>query len=256
MSLKKGGLSNLKPSLRKTRQSFIEESKKIHGEKYIYDLVIYVRNEDYVIIECKKHGYFLQTPKTHLKGRGCAKCGGEKRRLTTEIFIEKASKIHGDRYDYSLSKYVKKRTPIIIMCKKHGFFSQNPSDHLAGSGCTQCSNELTSWSRSDYKEIACKHNGKSKVYLIKMEGNDESFFKIGITVSKASHRFWGEKNYKIFVISEIEMEAEHAWEKEKELHKFNKKFKYKPKIKFGGHTECFSKLTPEVLEFFGADYAA
>ena len=40
--------------------------------------------------------------------------------LTTEQFIEKARKIHGDKYDYSKVNYVNNRVKIIIICPKHG----------------------------------------------------------------------------------------------------------------------------------------
>lgn len=53
---------------------FIEESKKIHLDKYSYGKVIYINNKTKVEILCNKHGYFNQVPKEHLKGRGCPKC--------------------------------------------------------------------------------------------------------------------------------------------------------------------------------------
>ena len=50
----------------------------------------------------------------------------------TEIFIEKAKKIHGDKYDYSLVNYIKNNKKINIICTKHGSFFQIPSSHLMG----------------------------------------------------------------------------------------------------------------------------
>jgi hypothetical protein len=50
---------------------FIENAKLIHGDKYEYFKVDYKNNITKVIITCKVHGDFLQTPKSHLKGHGC-----------------------------------------------------------------------------------------------------------------------------------------------------------------------------------------
>ena len=62
-------------------------------------------------------------------------------RLTKEEFIEKARKIHGDKYDYSKTRYINTRTKIIIICPKHGEFLQRPDQHLANHGCPKCGHE-------------------------------------------------------------------------------------------------------------------
>jgi len=56
-----------------------------------------------------------------LKGEGCQKCNGIKR-YTTEIFIEEARKIHGDKYDYSKVKFIDTTTKVKIICPIHGEF--------------------------------------------------------------------------------------------------------------------------------------
>lgn len=61
------------------------------------------------------------------------------RRLTTEEFITKAVQVHGKRYDYSNVSYISAKQPIIIICKKHGRFKQNPTNHLQRKGCRNCS---------------------------------------------------------------------------------------------------------------------
>ena len=38
------------------------------------------------------------------------------KKLTTEEFIEKANKIHNNKYDYSQVKYVNSRTKVCITC--------------------------------------------------------------------------------------------------------------------------------------------
>ena len=61
----------------------------------------------------------------------------------TEQFVEKARKVHGNRYDYSKVVYINNRTKVIIICPEHGEFKQTPN-HLLGrkTGCPKCSKIL------------------------------------------------------------------------------------------------------------------
>jgi hypothetical protein len=61
------------------------------------------------------------------------------KRLTLEEFIEKAIKIHGDKFDYSKVNYINSKTKINIKCNKcYYLFKQKPSNHLNGQGCPVC----------------------------------------------------------------------------------------------------------------------
>ena len=60
------------------------------------------------------------------------------RKLTTEDFIERARKVHGDKYDYSRSLYVNASTKLEIRCTEHGAWMQLPGNHFAGKGCHDC----------------------------------------------------------------------------------------------------------------------
>jgi very-short-patch-repair endonuclease len=60
-------------------------------------------------------------------------------RLTTEKFIEKAKKIHGDKFDYSKSIYVKSKDNVLIICNIHGEFLQAPDKHVNSKHtCPKC----------------------------------------------------------------------------------------------------------------------
>jgi len=48
------------------------------------------------------------------------------KKLTTDEFIEKSKKIHGNKYDYSKVCYVNNRTKVCIICINHGEFNQEP----------------------------------------------------------------------------------------------------------------------------------
>ena len=60
------------------------------------------------------------------------------KRLTTEEFIRRAKKVHGDKYDYSDVDYINSKTKVKIVCIEHGSFFQQPNKHLTGDGCIQC----------------------------------------------------------------------------------------------------------------------
>lgn len=59
-------------------------------------------------------------------------------KLTTEIFIERATCVHNGKYDYSESTYIRRHTDIDIICPIHGKFTQVAHYHLLGYGCKQC----------------------------------------------------------------------------------------------------------------------
>lgn len=129
-------------TLKKTTEQFIEDAKKIHGDKYDYSKVEYKGNKVKVCIICPEHGEFWQTPNKHLSGQGCSKCAdvqnGLNKRLTQEEFISKCAKIHGNKYDYSKVNYQGWTKPVIIICPEHGEFIQLASVHMTGCGCPKC----------------------------------------------------------------------------------------------------------------------
>lgn len=53
-------------------------------------------------------------------------------------FVARAKEVHGDRYDYSMSVYLKSKMPVTIICRKHGPFEQTPNAHLRGANCFKC----------------------------------------------------------------------------------------------------------------------
>ena len=120
-----------------TTEDFIRRAKEIHGDKYDYSKVKYEYAITKVCIICPKHGEFWQRPYGHLNGQGCSKCSGTKR-STTEEFINKARKVHGDKYDYSNVEYIGNKTKVCIICPEHGEFWQTPNSHLKGIGCPDC----------------------------------------------------------------------------------------------------------------------
>ena len=134
-------------SRKKTQDEFINEATTIHNGKYDYSNVEYVNTNVKVKIICPIHGEFEQKPYKHLQGQGCLLCAREKdslkKRKTTTHFIERAFTVHGEKYDYTKSNYVKYKEKITIICPKHGEFQQTVDDHLQGKGCPICGHTLS-----------------------------------------------------------------------------------------------------------------
>ena len=71
----KCGKGHLHDLFVKTKEEFVADAKKVHGDKYDYSKVEYVNAKTKVRIICPEHGEFLITPDSHLQGRGCPICG-------------------------------------------------------------------------------------------------------------------------------------------------------------------------------------
>ena len=129
-----------------TTLKFIHKAKKIHKSTYDYSVSRYEKSDIPLIIKCSRHGNFLQSPNSHLNGRGCPLCGTEraKKKNSSDLktFVSNAKTIHGDKYNYSNSNYINSKTPINIICPIHGEFSQTPIKHLIGAGCRKCGRDI------------------------------------------------------------------------------------------------------------------
>ena len=128
-----------------TTEEFIKRAKEIHGDKYDYSKVEYVDTSTKVCIICPEHGEFWQTPNNHInkyRPRNCPCCGNinrQKNNISNKTeFVEKAKKIHNDKYDYSKVEYINAHTKVCIICPEHGEFWQTPNGHLNGNGCSYC----------------------------------------------------------------------------------------------------------------------
>ena len=132
----------MKEERRSDINTFIENAKLVHGDKYNYSKVDYVNNRTKVCIICPIHGEFWITPNKHLIGRGCKYCSikkqADKRRLSIEEFIKRSKEVHGDKYDYSKVEYTNCDTLVSIICPIHGEFKQTPYTHINGCGCPAC----------------------------------------------------------------------------------------------------------------------
>lgn len=161
------------------KADFINEAIKTHNNDYDYSKVDYVNKATKVEIICNKCGtIFWQTPKAHLRGQGCPKCGAEYARNWSkgnyQAFIEKANKLYGDKYSFPNieNEYENNKSKITVKCNHCGYeFTKRPNDFLNSEvfmGCKKCrdveseKNDLIS-----YKELLAFVNGNK---IKKFEG--------------------------------------------------------------------------------------
>jgi hypothetical protein len=173
----------------------------------------------------------------------------------TEYFINQSKKIHGDKYNYNEVIYKNSNNKVKIYCNKHKkYFYPTASNHLRNRGCSKCGDESgglknaihsTGWTYTNWEKagLKSKYFDSYKVYIIKCWNDKEEFYKIGKTFKTVKNRFHSTKlpyNYKIIKI--IKNEPKNICELENKLKNENKKFKYTPKNKFCGASECYSKI--------------
>lgn len=131
-----------------TQTEFINRCKSIHGEKYDYSSSIYKNMGTKVKIKCNICNNFWEvTPGNHLGLKsGCPVCKisnqikrNTESSLSYKEFVNRSNVAHNNKYDYSKTEYINSNIKVEIICPQHGKFTQWPSDHMRGIGCSLCS---------------------------------------------------------------------------------------------------------------------
>lgn len=211
-------------------KEFLENAKAVHGDTYKYDEQSYIAYAEKVNIKCEKHGAFSQNASQHVRGHGCRKCHFDKKRKDTEYFKQLSKNVHGDKYDYSVSKYIGVMHKVSIICKEHGVFEQTPAAHYSGQGCSSCA---VSGFKKDIPGL---------LYVL-TNGN---LTKIGITnrdVYKRVSDINVKKESKFDIQQTFNFDSgRDAQELELFLLRSLKSSHTQPNEKFDGSTECFINL--------------
>jgi hypothetical protein len=169
--LVKNGLSR-----RSTTKQFIECAIKIHGNKYDYSEVVYIKSNQNVIIKCDKGHRFQMTPNGHLDGHNCIECYRHSIRRDIHNLITTAQEIHRNKdgsymFDYSyIDKESYKGTmyKVPIKCNQclH-IFKQNMNSHVHHKqGCWECNQRRSRFLSIEEivrrgEELHILHNAKS-----------------------------------------------------------------------------------------------
>lgn len=132
----------------KTLENFKKELQAKYGNKYSFNEGDYKDWQTLMLFHCNEHNEdFSTSPERLLKGTVCESCNDGHRKprkpLTLQEYIEKASKVHHNKYDYSLIKeedWNGINSYIDIRCPEHDdVFNVSARRHLEGKGkCPEC----------------------------------------------------------------------------------------------------------------------
>lgn len=105
--------------------------------------------------------------------------------VKTKNFIWKSLHVHGYKYIYHKSVYVKSKEKLLIECRNGHCFPKTPNDHLNGIGCSHCSgkrklttetfieeaNKIHGLGRYDYSKVKYVNNYTEVIIICKKHGN-------------------------------------------------------------------------------------
>lgn len=158
--------------------------------------------------------------------------------LTYEDFNYDFSKVVFDKDVDSLVK---------IKCPKCGWVRTKAKKLLAGRGCTTCND------RSLMDQGAM-------IYILHCYDQNEDFYKVGITTKSMEIRFPDRSSlpYDYDVLTLQNGDRKKLYQFESLLLRLLRKYRYRPKKKFNGRTECFSNIDPirkkfNIFDVFGID---
>jgi len=95
-------------------------------------------------------------------------------KVDNKMFIKKANKIYGDKYDYSLVEYLDAKTKVKIICRDHGVFERTPSRFFSGRECPKCNkdNNKNYYKKEFIKKSKIIHNNKYDYSLVEYITNN------------------------------------------------------------------------------------
>lgn len=244
-------------SVRKSLVEVVSKFRSVHGDRYDYSKVVYESGKTKVEIVCHQHGSFLMTPSSHISGSNCIKCraGNSKLQKTDAQFLQECEEKFAGKFSY-LSSYQPNDTgKVWVVCPDHGEFKILCRVHLHSKyGCPACASEQMDRGVGSLGGINAKVAERNKalnyyVYLLKLQGGEEVFFKVGLTkVGSHERRMRGlRKYYDVEVLDMTEYTLDLAFELEQFV--LSTCSRYKPLVKFGGYTECFqSSFLQEIYQ--------
>lgn len=143
--------------------AFIEQCRRIHGDKYSYENTAFKSVKDRVSVNCKIHGDITVTASVLLAGGGCKKCAMEKvagaNALSKYEFAKKVNEVHKGRIIPLLDSFTKTANKATFFCPIHGKFETNANSVLQGTGCRKCAFAASTIARtSPVDEVIRKAN--------------------------------------------------------------------------------------------------
>jgi hypothetical protein len=78
----------------------------------------------------------------------------------TMDFIEACRKVHGYRFGYENTVYVRSRNKVIITCVYHGNFEQNANNHKLGQSCKKCPSITSKLAQNTFNKSILELGGR------------------------------------------------------------------------------------------------
>jgi len=239
-------------------EDFTRAAYTVHGDKYDYSHVMYVGSTTPVTIICREHGAFQQIPTVHtFNGSGCPTCGnygkGAYHKKDTNWFAHKAQLIHGDKYDYVKVNYKRYHDKVEIICNEHGSFFQTAAAHISQKqGCPTCSkkNYEGGYGVKRFTTFPELKDKQGILYLVECNNATERFTKVGITQFSVKKRFTGQMPYIVKTITTVVGTMWELFQLEQQVKRAFKVYKYRPNVRFSGHTECFELNQQQQIQTF------
>lgn len=165
-----------------TFEEMIEKANIKHNFKYVYPSQDYKNGRSKIKILCKKHGEFTQLAESHLTGKGCPSCAGNKK-YNIDTLLKKMNSVHSNKFIYILINFKNNDSIIEIKCPIHGYFNMKVGNHIHGQGCRKCSVKNLSYSTAEFIEICNKvHN-----FYYDYSSVDYKSYKFDICIKCPSH---------------------------------------------------------------------
>lgn len=229
------------PRIKITTEEFILRAKAIHEDKFSYENTVYVGSRANVTVYCNKCSKYISVKPYHFTDKkrptGCKSCQYSEslQNLPQDknAFVTKATKIHGNLYDYTNSIYINSRSIIDIVCNTcKGVFSPVANNHVSmprPSGCPACC------------KFGFDKEKQAILYYLKIVHEDSIYYKIGITNRTVTQRFTVLDLSKIDVVAITEYTlGVHAYNEEQKILQEYKDYLYTgPPILSSGNTELF-----------------
>ena len=179
----------------KSTDEIIDEIKLVHGDRLLYDRLVYTNCYTKVTVGCKVHGYFEKWPNDLKNKSGCPRCSGSK--VIPEEFLEEMSKKHTN-FDFSKFIYTSAKTKSTVICPTHGEFLQTPNglkNAKPNHGCAKCgiknqlSTRVSAGTIRNPKDISEYEKYRMMVWKISNQQFIEHYYKINPANKKRGPKY-------------------------------------------------------------------
>ncbi len=167
----------------------------------------------------------------------------------TQYFKNRSESLFKSQFSYEDVIVTRSTSKIKLYCNQHkGYINVLINNHFKGGGCGVCNK------RGAYCKTASERNKERwkdeymYFYLFKMWGNNEEFYKLGLSTSLENRMRKLKVTYEVFPLLYIRISKLNSHSVEDYFFHKYAECKYKPLKKFNGHTECFNFNKDEVAE--------